>query len=86
MINLLNFFFSQTNSAPDNLWWLVFVGLIVGAAAGYFVEKIISSKKIGKAKDLAAEIIDDAKGHGIPISSIKEQAEIMLNNKDSEDN
>ena len=34
----------------------------------------------------AKEIIDDAKGHGIPISSIKEQAEIMLNNKDSEDN
>ena len=33
----------------------------------------------------AKEIIDDAKGHGIPISSIKEQAEIMLN-KDSEDN
>ena len=34
----------------------------------------------------AEEIINDAKGHGIPISSIKEQAEIMLNNKDSEDN
>ena len=34
----------------------------------------------------AKEIIDDAKGHGIPIGSIKEQVEIMLNNKDSEDN
>ena len=34
----------------------------------------------------AEEIINDAKEHGIPISSIKEQAEIMLNNKDSEDN
>ena len=71
MINLLNFFFSQTNSAPNNLWWLVFVGLIVGAAAGYFVEKIISSKKIGKAKDLAAEIIDDA---NIQAKTIKKEA------------
>ncbi len=49
----------------------VFVGLIVGAAAGYFVEKIISSKKIGKAKDLAAEIIDDA---NIQAKTIKKEA------------
>lgn len=71
MMNYLNFFFSQASSPSGNLWWLIFVGLIVGAAMGYFVEKIISTKKIGKAKDVAAEIIDDAENQA---KSIKKEA------------
>ena len=72
MQNLLNFFF-MADLPPIVLVGIIIGCVVVGATCGYLIEKFISSKKIGKAKSLATEIVDDANLKAI---SIKKEAVI----------
>ena len=72
MVSLLNFFFSANSG-----WWIYIVVAIaclsIGAVAGVLIFNSIQSKKIGKAKDAAKQIVDEAT---LDAKNIKKEAVI----------
>ena len=67
--NALNFFFAQVDLA-----WLIVVPVLCIAAAGcggWLVTRFVLNKKIGKAKNVAQSIVDEAK---IEAKTLKKEA------------
>ncbi len=67
--NALNFFFAQVNPA-----WLIVVPVLciaVGGLGGWLVTRFVLNKKIGKAKNVAQSIVDEAK---IEAKTLKKEA------------
>ena len=67
--NALNFFFAQVHLA-----WLIVVPVLCIAAAGcggWLVTRFVLNKKIGKAKNVAQSIVDEAK---IEAKTLKKEA------------
>ena len=67
--NALNFFFAQVHLA-----WLIVVPVLciaVAGCGGWLVTRFVLNKKIGKAKNVAQSIVDEAK---IEAKTLKKEA------------
>lgn len=69
LVNSLNFFFAQVNLA-----WLIIIPLVcigTGGTAGWLVTRFLLNKKIGKAKNVAQSIVDEAQ---VEAKTLKKEA------------